>query len=52
MITLTTELISTVGFPIAVVCYLLYVQQTTIKENTKMMHKLREAIIKLEARLK
>lgn len=49
---LTPELISTVGFPIAVVCYLLFVQQTTIKENTKMMHKLREAIIKLEAKIK
>lgn len=48
---ITPEIISTVGFPIAVVCYLLYVQQTTIKENTKTMHKLKEAVIKLEAKL-
>ena len=48
---LIEEIVTQVGFPIAVVIYLLYVQATTIKENTKALHKLREALIKLEAKL-
>jgi len=48
---ITHEMISQVGFPIAVVIYLLWVQQTTIKENTKAMNKLNIAVTKLEAKM-
>ena len=45
------EIISTVGFPIAVVVYLLYERSGVTKELTKALGKLEVAIIKLEAQL-
>lgn len=45
------DIISTVGFPIAVVVYLLYERGGITKELTKALGKLEVAIVKLEARL-
>ena len=48
---LSPELIAQVGFPIAVVMYLLWERQSGTKEMIKMLKRLEIAIIKLEGKL-
>lgn len=48
---LIEELVSQIGFPIAVVVYLLYERSTTTKGLIKALGKLETAIIKLEGKL-
>lgn len=45
-------LISTLGFPIAVCCYLLYERYTLIQRFTKAITELRVEIVKLNERCK
>lgn len=48
---LIEELVTQIGFPIAVVVYLLYERNTTTRGLIKALSKLEVAIIKLEGRL-
>ena len=48
---ITPELITQVGFPMAVVIYLLWERQSTMKELIKVIGHLETAIIKLEGKL-
>lgn len=51
MIENLTDVVSTVGFPIAVVIYLLWERQSMSKEMLKTLRHLEIAIIKLEGKL-
>lgn len=46
------EMIATLGFPIAVCCYLLYERYTMIAKFTKAINELKVEIIKLNERCK
>lgn len=48
---ITPEIITQLGFPIAVVVYLLWERQSTMKELIKVIKHLEIAIIKLEGKL-
>jgi hypothetical protein len=47
-----SSLVATLGFPIAVCCYLLYERFTLIKSFTKAINDLRVEIVKLNERCK
>lgn len=48
---LIEEVVSTIGFPIAVTLYLLYERDKTTKSLIKTMVKVEKALIKLEGKL-
>ena len=52
MIEEVSGLVTTVGFPIAVVIYLLWERQTTTKELISVLYQVKETLIKLEAKIK